>query len=79
MSPQRQQLIADARAAGYEVTHDKADGSTCIVARRHRRTREILQGVIIYYDGTAIDLTVDLGVARGMKSFKTIRRHIGLG
>ena len=78
MSPQRQQLIADARAAGYEVRHDEAEGTTRIVVRRHRGTGAILQGVAIYHDGTAIDLTVDLGVARGMKSYKIIRRHLDL-
>jgi len=73
---QRQRLIEDARAAGFEVKQD-SDGTVSIV-KIHRGTGRPIRGLVIYPNGTAFDATVDLSVARGFRSYKAMRSVLGL-
>lgn len=75
MTSQMTSLIFDAHQAGYDVF---ADGTTTLIVRRIGR-REMPKGLRIYDDGTAIDLSVgDLGVAKGIRSYKDMRAVLGL-
>jgi hypothetical protein len=44
--------------------------STIDIRRKHPVTRHTIKGLIIYPDGTAIDATLDLSVARIIRSVK---------
>lgn len=74
-SPAKQRLIADAQDAGYEV---ERDGAQVEVVRRHKRTGSILQGIVLYQDGTAIRCDVDISIATGMRSNAEMRDVLSL-
>jgi hypothetical protein len=72
----RAALIADAKAAGYDVI---ADGTTLRIVRMDRRSKgRPLRGIVLYETGTAFDATVDLSVARGMRSYADMRKVLGI-
>ena len=66
-------LLADAREAGMQVT-PTASGGHLVIAQRHRRTNQVLRGLAIYHDGTAIDLTVPLSATRAIRSTDAMRQ-----
>ena len=72
-----QTLIADSRSSGFEVV--AADGHTDIIAKRHASTRRVLAGIRIYETGTAVDLTVELSVAKGIRNISVMRSILGMG
>lgn len=74
-------LLDDARAAGWTVAVDGRGATTVykevacggrVRAGRPPRTRRI--GLLIYDDGTAFVLGIDLGVAAGIRSLAAMRR-----
>jgi hypothetical protein len=72
-----QQLLADARAAGYDV--QPSSGGWIIlkaVKVNQHKTKQV--GLRIYADGTAFDVTVDLSIAAGVRSIDTMRRMLGI-
>ena len=75
MTPARQQLLAAAAAAGYTVTTDRR-GHTQIIKRVGRWRKPY--GLVIYADGTAVRADVDLGVAAGVRDYKTMRIILGI-
>lgn len=77
MTPGVQKIVDDARAAGLEVK-ESPSGSVDIIRKRHRGTGRVLDGWRLYPNGTAVDLTVDLGVSKGVRNLKAIRKHLGL-
>jgi hypothetical protein len=72
----RERLLIDAREAGYTIR--ESPGGLVRILRTHKRTGKTLQGVILYYEGTAIDATVDFAVARGIRGYNKIRALLGL-
>lgn len=74
-SPAKRALIEDAKRAGYSVRRD--DYQVAIV-RRHKGTGRVLQGIVLYQDGTAIRADVDLSVATGMRSDADMRAVLSL-
>lgn len=75
MTANRLSLIEDATAAGYTVQTD-ADGTVKIIKRVGRWKKA--EGVVIHADGVAFDVTVDCGVAKGIQSYKTMRKILGI-
>jgi hypothetical protein len=76
LSKAKQAVVGDAKKAGYEVI----DRTGCLTIRRmskHKKPRT-LQGVVIYADGIAFDLTVDLGIAKSIRSAESIRAVLDL-
>lgn len=72
----REALLRDARAAGMEVVEK---GSTAdIIAKRNARTGRVLKGLRLFDNGTAVDMTVDLSVAKAIRGDRTIRKMLGL-
>ncbi len=69
MTRNRRNLLTDAQAAGFTVTHE---GERTTILRRSK-TGRLLQGLVIYADGTAYDATVRLDVARGLRSYADMR------
>lgn len=77
-------LLSDARAAGMEII-DEGIGY-CIVAKRHARTGNVLRGIRIFCNNTAIDLTVDptvdltvdLTAAKAIRSTAAMRKVLRL-
>ena len=69
-------IINDAIAAGLEV--EEGDSAALIVVKRHARTERILKGMTLYGSGTAIDASITLGVAKGIRKLSDIREHLGL-
>ena len=69
-------IINDAIAAGLEV--EEGDSAALIVVKRHARTERILRGMTLYGSGTAIDASITLGVAKGIRKLSDIREHLGL-
>jgi hypothetical protein len=67
-------LMDDARKAGYVVSSHS--GHVDIV-KRDRRGR-LISGIVVYENGTAFDATVDLSVARGIRSYAAMRKVLGI-
>jgi len=77
VSRRLQQLVDEAKSAGFTITKDP-DGTIKIVKRHGGHGRPI-RGLVIFPNGTAFDATVDLSVARGIRSYKAMRSVLGLG
>lgn len=76
MTPGFKKIIEDAKAQGCEV---REDGSAVqVIARRHRGTGRILCGMILYPYGTAIDMTVEPAIAKGVRRLDQVRNTLGL-
>lgn len=77
MTRAREQLLRDAKNAGYQVTHM---GTVTLVTRtvrvNHTATRTV--GLEIFEDGTAYRVDVDLSVAAGIRSYKVMREVLGI-
>lgn len=69
-------LVADAKAAGLEVT--QRGDEIRIVKKRHRGTGKIITGVdCLPHTGWCLDPSIDLAVARAFRATDA-RRHLGL-
>jgi hypothetical protein len=75
MTPRMTSLIADAKRAGYRVT---TKGTTTVILKLVGRWNRP-HGLLIYDDGTAIDVSVEhLDVAKGLRSYKDMRAVLHL-
>ena len=74
MTRNRRNLLTDAQAAGYTVTHE---GERTAILRKSK-TGRILAGLIVYADGTAYDATVRLDVAKGLRSYADMRAVLNI-
>jgi hypothetical protein len=77
MTANMTKLTQDAKAAGYSVREES--GHVYIsknVMINQYKTR--VAGIVVYADGTAIRLDVDLAVASGMRSYKAMRAALGI-
>ena len=72
MSRTKQQLIEDARAAGFDVVEEF--GGLIDIRLREAETGRLVNGVRIYRDGTAYSHTS----ARGMHSYREVRKSLNL-
>lgn len=77
MVRKREKLIEDARAAGWTI---KQDGRETIIVKtiKVNKTKTRKDGLVIYEDGVAIRIGVDLAVAKGIQSDKEMRAALGL-
>lgn len=77
MGRKRDKLIEDAKAAGYTV---EARGRETIIVKtiKVNKTKTRKDGLVIYEDGVAIRIGIDLAVARGIQSDKEMRAVLGL-
>lgn len=75
MTKALEKLLGDAKAAGYTV---RVDGAGNIDIFKSTVTGRIVQGLVLYPDGTAFDATVDLSVTKGIRSYKEMRMVLGL-
>jgi hypothetical protein len=72
ITPRRQRLLDDAQKAGYSIE---------IQAHEIRITKQVRnkkKGLVIYVDGTAFDITVDIRVAKGIRSYRDMRAVLGI-
>lgn len=76
MTTEKTTLIEDAARAGYSVEPQK-DGTTIAIVKRVGRWKK-LSGLMLYNDGTAIRLDVDLSVALAIRSVKAMRNILGI-
>lgn len=77
ITPAKQQIIDDARRAGYQVKH--STGAVEIYKERRYKTRpNKVAGIIIYSDDTAYDLSIDLDLAIGIRSHARMRILLGI-
>jgi hypothetical protein len=67
-------LIEDAKAAGYTV---EVKGEDIAITRRVGRWQHV-RGLILFGDGTAFDVAVAPGVAKGLRSYKSMRQVLGI-
>jgi hypothetical protein len=67
-------LITDAKAAGYTV---ETEGTATLITKRMGRWHT-LAGLCIHADGTAFDISVDLTVAKGIRSYKHMRQLLSI-
>ena len=74
MTRNRRNLLTDAEAAGFTVTHESS--RTTIL--RHSKTGRLLRGLVIFDDGTAVDATVRLDVAKGLRSYADMRAVLNI-
>lgn len=65
-------LLNDAIAAGYTI---ERDGSEFLIVKRTKRTAS---GLRLCEDGTAFDLSLRLDVAKGLRSYKSMRKVLGV-
>lgn len=72
MSRTKQQLIEDARAAGFDVVEEF--GGLIDIRLREAETGRLVNGVRIYRDGTAYSHTS----ARGMHSYREVQKSLNL-
>ena len=71
-----EKLVSDAEKAGYTV---KRSASSVQIFKVHGGHGKIVRGLEVYEDGTAFDMTVnDLSVARGLRSYKAMRKVLEL-
>jgi hypothetical protein len=84
MTKAKSSLIEDAKNAGFEV---QVDDDGCVFFRRWSNHRDpqgrlcprLLDGsMVLYASGTAFSLTTPLSVAKGMRSYRDMRRCLGL-
>ncbi len=68
-------LIAKAEKSGKWLVEQH--GTSFAIVRRHKRTRKILDGFVIYQDGSAFDATVDLSVAKRL-TLKNVAAQLGV-
>ena len=73
--PGLKKLIADAEAAGFTVK--EKDGTTHIF-KKHGGWGKPSVGITIYPDGAAVDMTVALDVQKVIRTFKTMRKVLGI-
>jgi len=76
-SAAKDRLIRDAESAGYSVEKSSSTGRILLV-KRHGGHGRVTRGLVLYPDGTAVDATLDLTVAKGVRSYKAMRRILGL-
>lgn len=74
MTANMKALTEDATKAGYTV---ELDGTDIRIVKRVGR-RKKLEGIVISETGTALLIDVRLDVAKGMRSYKDMRRVLGL-
>lgn len=67
-------LIEDAKAAGYVVTQDE---TTTLITKRVGRWNQVY-GIVLFGDETAILADVQLDVAKGMRSYRDMRKALGI-
>jgi len=72
----RERLLTDAKAAGFQV-ENKPGGATYIV-RRHKRTRRILAGIVLWPNGTATRADVALDACLAIRTYAEKRAALGL-
>lgn len=77
MTPGFKKIIESAELAGLTVRR-AASGSVLIVAKVDGRSGNITRGVTLYPDGVAIDASVDLSVARGVRRLASVRAMLRL-
>lgn len=70
----RAKLLEDARAAGYAI--EDAHGSVCITKSIGRWSNRV--GLLLFPDGTAYRVDIDLSVAKALRSYREMRQHLGL-
>jgi hypothetical protein len=73
MTSNMQKLTTDATKAGWTV---RQSGSATTITKPTLGKK--LKGIEITETGTAYDITVDLSVARGVRSYKEMRIILGL-
>ncbi len=71
-TPRKRALLLAALAAGYHVV---PSGKSVEITKRTPRT---ITGIVLYENGTAFDASVDLSVARGIRSYAEMRKLLGL-
>ncbi len=73
---ERERLIEDARAGGYTL---RMPHSGCqIIAQLTPKRKTVRRGVVLFDDGSAIDLTVPLDIAKSLRNVSVIRKVLGL-
>ncbi len=72
MSRARQQLIRDARAAGFDVVEEF--GGLVDIRMQDATTNRLINGVRLYRNGTAYSHVS----ARGMHSYREVRKSLHL-
>jgi hypothetical protein len=75
LSASKRNVVQDAQKKGYEVCETESE---ITIARRHAKTRRVLQGICVFQDGTAVDATVHLTVARCLRSAGEWKSVLGL-
>lgn len=78
MSPAREMLLRDARAAGYVISAGSAGETVIVRTIGVNGTTTRRRGIVIFDDGTAIRVDVDLSVAAGMRSYRDMRAVLGI-
>jgi hypothetical protein len=76
LTAQKSKMVADAISAGFEVRHHE----TCIdiiKMSRHAKPR-VLSGLRVWADGNAFDATIDLSVAKPIRTIKAQRAYLGI-
>lgn len=68
-------LIGDAQRAGYRVSMG-GSGETYLTRKVGRWQKT--EGIVIYADGTAFDVTVDCEAAKCLQSYKSMRIVLGI-
>ena len=76
LSMQKQALIDDARAAGFIV--QPGDSGVIKVFKMHPKTKHITTGLMLFPDGTAIRMDIDLTVSTAIRSVDVMRKVLGL-
>lgn len=76
LSRAKQQLVAEALAAGFRSEHHEARVDL-VRWSRHSKPR-LMRGLRLYENGTGFDLTVDLSLAKTIRSAKAMRRVLDL-
>jgi hypothetical protein len=75
MSEKKKDLICTAVAAGYNI---EKDGYGIRIVKRDQRTGKVKIGLELHEDGTAFDMMVSLEVAKGIRSYDTMKTILGL-
>jgi hypothetical protein len=76
LSKAKVEVIQQAHASGYEVTY--SEGCIRVLRLSMHQKPVILQGLLVYLDGRALDATVRLDLAKSLRSAAEWREVLGL-
>jgi len=76
LKPELIKLIDHAEKSGFTVI--KSPSNVIKVYKSNKKTGKVTTGIQIYPDGSAVDMTVNLDIAKSIRNVKLLKGILGL-